>query len=235
MKFRNILIILFMIAFANKSFAQRQGVLNLPKYDKAKLHFGFTLGINSASFNIKYADDFRKQDSIYTVNADRSSGLNLGIISDLRIGKHFNLRFIPSLSFAQRNLVYSLYVNDTLKGKPLKKIESTYLEFPLDLKLKSERLTNIRFYVLVGGKYAIDMVSQAKVVNKDREIVKLKRYDYGYHIGLGMDIYMTYFKFSPEIKMYNGLNDLLAQDGRTYSKPLKSLYAKTFLVSFTFE
>ena len=29
-----------------------------------------------------------------------------------------------------------------------------------------------------------DMVSQAKVRDKDKDIVKLKRYDYGYEIGL---------------------------------------------------
>jgi hypothetical protein len=88
---------------------------------------------------------------------------------------------------------------------------------------------------LAGGKYAIDMVSQEKVLAKDKEIVKLNRYDYGYEIGLGFDFYMEFFKFSPEIKMYNGMNNLLIQDGRIFAKPISGLYSKTFLISFTFE
>ena len=104
-----------------------------------------------------------------------------------------------------------------------KQVESTYLEFPLDLKFKSTRIDNYRIYILAGWKYAIDMVSQAKVLAKDKEIVKLKKHDYGYEIGVGFDFYLTYFKFSPEIKMYNGLTNLLVQDGRRFSSPLNGL------------
>ncbi|MEO0311335.1 MAG: hypothetical protein RIQ89_992 [Bacteroidota bacterium] len=215
--------------------AQRQGVMNLPKYDKAKLHFGFMLGYNLSGFRVQLADDYRFKDSIYKVEADPNSGLNLGIISDLKIGKNFNLRFIPTLSFAQRSLNYSLYVNDTLKANPSKKIESTYLIFPIELKLKSERITNYRIYVLGGAQYMTDMVSQAKVISRDREIVKLRRNDWGYYVGLGIDFYMPYFKFAPEIKMFNGFNNMLAQDNRLYSSPLKALSSKIFLVSLTFE
>ena len=84
-------------------------------------------------------------------------------------------------------------------------------------------------------KYAIDMVSQAKVKNKDKDIIKLGRKDYGYEIGLGFDFYMTYFKFSPEIKMYNGLKNLLIKENTVFVNPLEALYSKTFLISFTFE
>jgi len=90
-------------------------------------------------------------------------------------------------------------------------------------------------YVLAGARYSIDMVSQAKVRDKDKDIVKLKRYDYGYEIGLGFDFYLTYFKFSPEIKMFNGLNNLLVKDNSRYASPLEKLNSKIFLVSFLFE
>jgi len=217
--------------------AQENEVKNLPKYDRQTIHFGFLLGLNVAHFNVQLVNDFRFRDTVFSVTPHGVAGLNLGILSNLRIGEHFDLRFIPALAFTQRNLEYDvIYPNSTTEPDPITKtVESTYLEFPLDLKFKSVRIDNYRIYVLGGFRYGIDMISQAKVMAKDKEIVKLQRYDYGYEIGLGFDFYMTYFKFSPEIKMYNGLNNLLVQDNRTFSSPIKGLYAKTFMISFTFE
>ncbi|HRB39036.1 MAG TPA: PorT family protein, partial [Bacteroidia bacterium] len=89
--------------------------------------------------------------------------------------------------------------------------------------------------VLGGVKYSIDMVSQAKVKAKDKEYVKLQRNDYGYEIGVGCDFYLPMFKFSPEIKMYHGLRNLLVKDDLVYSKSLDGLFSKMFTLSLTFE
>src|SRR6185436_6914587 len=105
---------------------------------------------------------------------------------------HFDLRFIPSLAFASRNLRYFFIYNDTTRGEVLKSIESNYLELPVCLKFKSKRIRNYRVYVLAGVKYTIDMISQASVEAKDKEFVKLRKFDYGYEIGLGFDFYMPY-------------------------------------------
>lgn len=72
-------------------------------------------------------------------------------------------------------------------------------------------------------------------VNKDKDFVKLKKNDYGYQIGLGLDCYLERFKFAPEIKMYHGLNNLLVDDPKIFSSSLSSLKSKIFLLSFTFE
>ena len=209
--------------------------INLPKYDKQRVHFGFTLGLNSSNFRVTKVSDFKSQDSIYSIEPRRVTGLNLGIVSNLRLGEHWDLRFIPALSFAQRNLEYTFYYPGSSGSVITKNIESSYLEFPLDFKFKSKRINNYRVYVLAGGRYSIDMVSQAKVLDKDKDIVKLERHDYGYEIGVGFDFYMTYFKFSPEIKMFNGLNNLLVRENTPFAKPLDGLRSKIFLISFTFE
>ena len=208
---------------------------NLPKYDQQPIHFGFTLGINSSKFVIDRVGDLKIRDTIYSVESEPVSGLNLGILSNLRIGNNLDLRFIPTLSFCQRNLNYNFIYNDTTRSFSTKTIESTYLEFPFDLKFKSNRVNNYRIYVLAGWKYQIDMVSQAKVKKTDKDILKLKRNDYGYEIGLGFDFYLTYFKFSPEIKMYNGLTNLIVNENTPFSSPIDALYAKTFVVSLFFE
>jgi hypothetical protein len=225
-----------MFLISNRTYAQLNRVpINLPKYDKQRVHFGFTLGLNSSNFRVLKVSDFKNQDSIYSVEPQAVMGLNLGIVSNLRLGEHWDLRFIPALSFAQRNLEYTFYYPGTSGDFITKNIESTYLEFPLDLKFKSKRINNYRVYVLAGGRYSIDMVSQAKVLNKDKDIVKLEKHDYGYEVGVGFDFYMTYFKFSPEIKMFNGLNNLLVPEDTPFAKPLDALRSKIFLISFTFE
>lgn len=215
--------------------AQRNTIQNLPKYDKQKLHFGFLLGMNKTDFVVKRIGTFNLLDSLYVVEVQPTSGFNLGIVANLRLAEYFDLRFVPDLSFSQRNLIYSFYENGVPFSTTVKQIESTFLEFPLEIKYKSSRIKNYRVYVLGGFRYSIDMVSQEKVENKDRDFVRLSRKDYGYTIGLGFDLYMQLFKLSPEIKMYHGIPDLLVPDNRIFSTSLSSLRSKIWQLSLTFE
>lgn len=228
--------ILFFVLAISSALAQQTQVQNLPKYDKQVVHFGFSLGINKADFRVTKSPNLYQFDSLYNVDNLKQTGFNLGIVSNLRMGEHFDLRFIPELSFCERDLQYTFYVNG-VKQKPstIKKIESTFLNFPVYVKFKSERVNNYRVYVLAGGQYSIDMVSQAKVQNKDKEFVKLNKKDYGYTIGVGFDFYLEMFKFSPEIKMYNGLNNLLVPDNTVFANSIKGLNSKIFTLSLLFE
>jgi hypothetical protein len=228
-------VVSLLLLFLFRVSAQRNTVQNLPKYDKQKIHFGFLLGMNKADFVVKRIGTFNYLDSLYVVEVQPTSGFNLGIVSNLHLSEYFDLRFVPDLSFSQRNLVYSFYENGVPLSTTIKQIESTFLEFPLELKYKSARVKNYRMYVLGGFRYSIDMVSQEKVQNKDRDFVRLSRKDYGYTIGVGFDLYMQLFKLSPEIKMYHGIPDLLVPDDRIFSTSLSSLRSKIWQLSLTFE
>jgi hypothetical protein len=223
---------IFYVAFAS---AQANQVENLPKYDKQRVHFGFMLGINKTDFVVKRIGAFNHLDSLYVVEVIPSTGFNLGIVSNFRLGENFDLRFVPDLAFTERDLSYTFYINGIIASRTTKKIESTFLEFPLELKYKSNRVGNYRGYVLGGLKYSIDMVSQAKVANKDKDFVRLSRNDYGYTVGAGFDFYMQLFKLSLEAKMYHGLNNLLVPDEKVYSSSLSSLRSRIWLISITFE
>lgn len=232
---RLVFLLLFVFLFNAVGYSQRNTVQNLPKYDKQRLHFGFLLGMNKTDFVVKRIGTFNYLDSLYVVEVQPTSGFNLGIVSNLRLAEHFDLRFVPDLAFSQRNLIYSFYENGVPFSTTVKQIESTFLEFPLEVKYKSARVKNYRVYVLAGFRYSIDMVSQEKVENKDRDFVRLSRKDYGYTIGLGFDLYMQLFKLSPEIKMYHGIPDLLVPDNRIFSTSLSSLRSKIWQLSLTFE
>ena len=237
MKINSYLVVLLLsvlVCAGKESYGQRIKVRNLEKYDKQWIHFGFLLGFNNTDFRVTRSDNFYKSDSVLVLEADGKAGFNLGIITNLHLGNNFDLRFVPDLAFSQRDLIYKMTRKIGASDVVVKKVESTFLEFPIDLKFKSNRVNNYRFYVTAGFKYMIDMVSQAKVENKD-DLVKLNRNDFGYSIGLGMDLYLPLFKFAPEIKMFQGIPNVLATDPKVYSTSISALKSRIFTVSFTFE
>lgn len=215
-------------------YGQRIKVRNLEKYDKQRLHFGFLLGFNTTDFRVTRADDFYRSDSVLTLEADGKAGFNLGIIVNLGLTNNLDLRFVPDLAFSQRDLIYKMTTKIGPSDIVLKKVESTFLEFPLELKFKSNRVNNYRFYVTGGFKYMIDLVSQAKVENQE-ELVKLEKNDFGYIIGVGMDLYLPLFKFAPEIKMFQGIPNVLATDPSVYTTSISALKSRIFTFSLTFE
>jgi hypothetical protein len=230
----NLITLLFFIG--SKVFAQAPVPQNLQKYDKQKIHFGFLLGFNIADFIIKPVPNFNRLDSLYFLSSTSAPGFHLGILSNLRLGEHFDLRFLPDLSFSQRDLNYTFYRHDTLKVSVVKTIESTYLEFPLQLKFKSSRIKNYRIYLLAGFKYSLDMASQSKVKDTDtKHLVKLSKNNYCYELGIGLDAYMELFKLSPEIKISQSLNNLLVADESIFSSSIDKIFSQLLYVTFTFE
>jgi hypothetical protein len=75
---------------------------------------------------------------------------------------------------------------------------------PLQLKFKSDRIHNFRFYALTGGKLDIDLAANARSRRRD-EFIKVKPFDVGYEIGVGFEFYNPNFIFSPELKLSQGL------------------------------
>ena len=217
-------------------FAQKYPKLqNLPRYDSKKIHFGFTLGINNMDFKIKQVANINDFDSLYVLEAQKQKGFNLGIVSNLRLGNVFDLRFLPRLVFAERIIEYSFRDGDRKIYTQTKPIESTFVDFPILVKYKSERYNNFRTYLLGGMKYGIDIASQKDIDDEGEKIVKLKRHDLAAEIGFGMDFYLEYFKFSPQIKLSFGIIDLLSKDDTIYTKSVEKLSTNAWLLSFTFE
>ena len=211
-------------------------LLNLEKFDRKKMHFGFALGFNTADFIM----ETNLNDTLFKLESQRQSGFNLGIITDLHIGPYFDLRFIPTLAFAQRNLEYTYLFHDAEKPEVLtKEVESTFLNFPLNLKYRSVRQTNFAAYIIGGASYSFDLASQHKTDNKNAQlgdvVVKLNRHSYLWEVGVGFDFFLEYFKFSPEFKMSYGLNNVAIMDNTMFSEPINSLKSKIFTISFNFE
>ena len=229
-----IILLLFIGAF--KSYGQnRKKPQNLINYDFKKLHFGFTLGINELDFNLNKNSNTITNDTLITLLSNSQKGFNLGIVSNLRIGKFTDLRFIPTLVFGERHLSYGFIDSNGLSDKRIKKIESTLIDFPIYIKYKSARYNNFRTYVIGGIKYSLDVASQDKINDEGQEIVKLKKNDLMGEIGCGFDFYLEYFKFSPQIKLSYGIINILSEDGTVYSQSINHLSTNGWMFSFTFE
>jgi hypothetical protein len=152
----------------------------------------------------------------------------------MRIGEHFNLRFIPGISFVGRGMNYTLIERDTVSTTYEKTVTSVFLEVPLYFKFRSRRINNWRVYIMGGGKFLYDMASKEEV-ESDEVILKLKREDYTWDLGVGVDFYLEYFKMSVEARMAFGLNNLLVEDQTVFTNSIESLKSKTFLFSIYFE
>lgn len=208
------------------------GQKNLPMYDFKKIHYGFTIGAGSTHFRSRLADDFLKNDSLRSAIITPQAGFNLGVLMDVRLNEYLNFRLIPTLSFAQRNITY-----DFRNGRrSVAKIESTYLELPFVLKMKTDRHRNWRFYVLTGGQFGYDLASNKSAVRKPNEaFVSVNPVNLCYQLGLGFDIYFSYFKFSPELKITHGINNVLTQDNTVYSQAFASLFSRIVTFNLYFE
>ncbi len=232
-------IILFLVLLISNQLvlAQKTKLINLPHYDKEYIHFGFSLAVNKADFVLSQKNTIHKADSILRINAIPEWGINLGIVSDIRLHDYLTIRFLPALSFQTRTVEF--HIDSTNKpgnaGSYIarKQIESSLLDFPINFKIRSERVNNTSAYLLAGGKFSIDLGSQAKT--KNPEILKLTSKDWSLETGFGLDFYLVYFKLSTEIKFSAGLKDRLYHENTSFSSPLDRIFTKTWLFSLNFE
>ncbi len=241
MKTAHKLILSFIVIFsliATHSLAQRHegAIENLPKFDRRMYHFGFLLGANQMNFALRTVEDLSQFDSLKSITTKPDFGFDIGIVSSLKLTKYLSLRFVPTLSFGSRTVEYTFRYKDSVDIMQAKKVESTFMHFPLYVKYQSRRLGNFRAYIIGGFKYSIDMASQANKKSKDGEApIKLRKNDYTIDVGTGVDFFLTYFKFGIELKMSYGLKNLLFPENTDYTNSVKRLNSKIFQLSFTFE
>lgn len=236
------ILVLFAVLFGSavKTYAQfplkfkEKKQLNLSKYDRRMFHFGFSLGMNYSDISVKGVENLQSLDSVYVVEPKGAVGFNLGIVSDMRLGEHFNLRFIPGISFVGRGMDYTLYEQDTVPVLYEKTVNSVYLEVPLYFKFRSRRINNWRVYLIAGGKFMYDMATKEEAESEEI-ILKMKREDYTWDLGVGTDFYLEYFKLSLEVRMAFGLNNLLVEDQTVFTNSIQSMKSKTFMFSIYFE
>ena len=270
---------LFLIVTVVPVQAQRRVVHYLSQYEHEPYHFGFLLAFNQMSYTIRTIENYQNlphptsswpdgtfsvSDTqnlyVYNVETKPAPGFTVGIIGSKRLGRYFDLRFIPTLSFCDRQLRYNIAIqgndglinNDEIQVIP-KKIFTTFVEFPLNIKYRSKRYNNIGAYLMTGINPKIDLASQKKnlvqkldnqgepVLDEHGDPVMIpnnfvtKRFDCAAEIGVGYDFYNQWFKMGLEIKMSYGLIDIIKPSSLIWTAPINRISNKMFQMSILIE
>lgn len=187
-------------------------------------------------FDITPSQKYYQTDSLYPEVSVLNPGINIQIVSDLRPAEHLDIRFLPGVSFGQR--VIRFYKNRMLISDR-QKLESSFLEFPLLLKYKGERLNNVRPYVIAGLNYRYDLAGKKEFDDAKPIYIRLKRPDLYYEMGAGMDFYLTYFKLSVELKMSNGIGNVMVREAAPghaqYANAIEKIKSQMWILAFHFE
>jgi len=208
-KTRYITLIILLFYSFSFVYGQRQKPKNESWYDEKVLHFGFSLGFNAMDFNITPNQAYYDSTSLYPEVSNLNPGINIQIVTDLRPANYLDIRFLPGVSFGQRIVKY--YKNGEIYNDQ-QRLESSFLEFPLLLKFKGDRLNNVRPYLIGGFNYRYDLAAKKEFDDEKPIYIRLVRPDLYYELGAGMDFYLTYFKLSVELKMSNGFGDILVKE-----------------------
>jgi hypothetical protein len=228
-------IILLSITFlstALPAIAQRNA-LNMPDHDEKAYYFGITFGTNFSEYRIRYTNSFANTDTFKRIQPYWLPGFNLGLMGNLRLNKFVDLRFVPSLAFAEKRLYYKTAIpGDSSVDRT---IESIYMHLPLQLKFKSDRINNFRFYGLLGGKFDYDLAANARSRRND-EFLKVSPIDAGFEIGVGFEFFNPNFIFSPEIKLSQGLvNQLYKTSNIQLNNAIQDLHTRMIVISIHLE
>lgn len=233
---KKIACIFLLSLFAFNTHAQGDKPKNYRYFDRKWFHFGFMLGMNSASFQSVPTTDVSLTPGLVNVKTQSQPGFDLGIISSVKLGTpSLHLRFIPSLSFQERVVHYHFIKNgkDDLLDK---RVESTNLDFPLLLKYRTFRYNNFAAYVIGGVQYSIDLQSKEKVTQSFNDpFLKMKRKDLQGQVGVGVDFFLPFFKFGLEIKYSQSFQNQMIQDNTRVSNPFDKIYNRVIWFSLTFE
>ncbi|MDA3821885.1 MAG: porin family protein [Bacteroidales bacterium] len=249
---RKIAYILVLFVFSGSLFAQVEKPRNLSHDDYKVLHWGFTVGLNSMDFGIKrnkLAEKFVYAD----VNGFQPAGFQVNIVSDLRLSEYWNLRFLPGINLGSRQFVF-FDPFDSYKVIPISvsgeqeenwpshmTIGSSFLDFPLLLKYRSERVNNYRPYLIGGLSYRLDMSARGKYNPEDTDRILIKKGDLYLEVGFGVDSYLQYFKHSTELKLCIGLRNMMITDNPAageaakYANSIAGLRSFLIMLNFHFE
>ena len=217
-------------------FGQKQKPKNESWYDEKPFHFGFSLGFNTMDFDITPSQAYLDSTSLYPDVSILNPGINIQIVTNLRPSKYLDIRFLPGVSFGQRIIRY--YKDGELINDQ-QRLESSFLEFPLLLKYKGDRLNNVRPYVIGGLNYRYDLAGKKEFDDEKPIYIRIKRPDLYYELGAGMDFYLTYFKLSVELKMSNGFRDILIQEAAPghpeFFNVVDKIKSQIWVLAFHFE
>jgi len=230
-----VLCILLLSQSVSAQLFSKEKIMNNENFDKDRWSWGFFLGLNAYDYQFTYEEDLKD------ILVETTTGFNVGLISNIRINDYLDIRFEPGLFITQRNLQYdpSYFNGMTSDANLLREVKSTYVHFPLLLKISTKRLNNFKPFIVGGISSAINLSSNQE--NPDDNSVgefRTKRNVAFYELGFGIDFYLYWFKFSPSIRGVFALNDELVRDNdpnSPWTSNVHTMKTRGVFLNFTFQ
>lgn len=205
--------------------------ISMPEHDNKFYYFGISLGVNRSAFKLHYTESFALTDTFRSIQPYNGPGFTMGILGNLNIHKYLTLRFIPALTFANKGIETVNMKNEVVRQE----MESIFMSLPLQIKFKSDRIRNFRFYGIIGSKFDFDLASNAKSRSQN-EWLRINPNDLGVEIGIGFEFYYPNFIFAPELKISHGLMDLHARDNSIpMSNAIDKINTRMIVLTFNLE
>lgn len=215
---------------------KRNRIDNLPTFDLPKIHYGFYLGINKNDFKVNYRPSTFPTS---TVEIKPTAGFNVGLITDVRLHKNFNLRLEPGLVSNSKSIYFNNNSLLSTARDSIREIGTTYLHIPLVLKFSSDRWNNIRPYLLAGVSYDHNFSSNEKNPNDNYSgEFRMKTKNFMYELGIGVDIYLYFFKLSPSVRGVFAMNREIIDDNNSnspWTSPVDVFSTRGIFLNFAFE
>jgi len=225
---------LFCAQMGNAQLFSKERLANLENFDKQQWTWGFFFGVNNYDFKIDYKN-YQEHDIL----VNQSLGFNVGLLGNMRINDYFDLRLEPGLTFTRRELLFP--GEFPTEQAAIRESNSTYIHVPLLLKVSTKRLNNIKPFIMGGVSYSYNLSSNQN--NPDDNFdgqFRMKNNTYYYEMGIGIDFYLYYFKFTPSIRGVFALNDELVRDEPTatpspYTGNIDKLATRGIFINLTFQ
>ncbi|GAB5522406.1 MAG: porin family protein [Roseivirga sp.] len=199
--------------------------------DKAFIKYGFFLGSHQNSFGIRYSSAFESSpvlEDLLAINSKQKAGFNLGFMADFRLADQFALRIVPVKIGLYQHEVDYVMADGTVDTQL---IETTRLEPGAFFKYRSIRRGNTRMYLIAGMSGSL---RTGKARETDTGGLVIRKLDVRAEIGLGLEKYFKFFKFSPELRYSRGLINVLQDGVAFYSLGIDRVVTHNFTLYFHF-
>ena len=209
-------------------------VINNPNFDLQRWSWGYFLGFNTYDFDIDYIDYIPSPATGKDFSVDRTIGFNVGLIGNMSLSDHLDLRLEPGVAFNRINFQFT-----KADSKTFREINSTYVHIPLLLKFSTTRIDNFKPFVVGGVSTSINLSSNENNPEDNYDgVFRMTTNSYYYEIGFGIDFYLYYFKFTPSVRGIFAINDELIRDDDPdsfYTSNVDKMSTRGLFINFTFQ
>ena len=205
---------------------------NLPSFDEKKIRFGYYIGFNQYDFKINY-----NVNPEYSIKINRGTGINIGLIGELKINDNIRLSLEPGLYSNNKEMIFNERSQFTNYNDTLWKVKSNNIHLPILIKYSSKRVGNTRPYLKGGISTSLNLGN----VDNNLESYGLvnnhfNKTNFYYELSFGIDFYLRYFKFSPSLRGVFSIRNEKKKNipDNPWTGYVDKLFTRAIFVNFSF-